>query len=317
MSDASVNVGIDVAKDTLQVAVGPGSGWNCSNDGAGLEDLVERLRELHPVRIVLEATGGYEQPLVAALGVAGLPVMVVNPRQVRDFAKALGKLAKSDPIDAEVLRRFAEAVQPEYRPLADVETRELEALLTRRRQLVSMLAAEQQRLTQAAPVVRRELRAHIVWLVKRVKDSDRELGGRLRASPLWREREQLFRPVAGVGRITVATLCAGLPEIGTLNRKKISALVGVAPFNCDSGTLRGKRRCWGGRAEIRAVLYMATVAAVRWNPVIRTFYQRLVHAGKPKKVALTACMRKLLTILNAMARDRTEWNPNLHVIACT
>lgn len=315
MSPSSVNVGIDVAKDTSQIAIGPGEGWTCSNDEAGIEELVERLKALNPERIVLEATGGYEQPLVAALGVAGLPVIVVNPRQVRDFAKALGKLAKTDPIDAEVLRRFAEAVQPAYRPLADADTRELEALLTRRRQLLAMLVAERQRLAQAAPVVRRELKAHIAWLVKRVKDSDRELGDRLRSSPLWREREQLFRRVGGVGRVTVATLCASLPELGTLNRRQIAALAGLAPFNCDSGKLKGKRRCWGGRAEVRAVLYMATVAARRCNPVIRAFYERLVAAGKPPKLALTACMRKLLTILNAMVRDGTAWNPELHVTA--
>lgn len=302
MSEASMNVGIDVAKDTLQVAVGPGEGWSCANDEAGTEQLVKELQRRRPQRIVLEATGGYEQALVAALGVAALPVIVVNPRQVRDFAKALGKLAKSDPIDAEVLRRFAEAVQPEYRPLADEQTRELEALLARRRQLLAMLVAERQRLAQAAPVVRRELRAHIAWLAKRVKDSDRE-------------RDQLLRSVAGVGRVTVQTLCAALPELGTLDRKKISALVGVAPFNCDSGTLHGRRRCWGGRAEVRAVLYMATVSAVRCNPALRTFYQRLKAAGKPPKVALTATMRKLLTILNAMVRDGAEWDPNLHLIA--
>lgn len=315
MPEASMNVGIDVAKDTLQVAVGPGEGWSCANDEAGTEQLVKELQRRRPQRIVLEATGGYEQALVAALGVAALPVIVVNPRQVRDFAKALGKLAKSDPIDAEVLRRFAEAVQPEYRPLADEQTRELEALLARRRQLLAMLVAERQRLAQAAPVVRRELRAHIAWLAKRVKDSDRERGARLRSSPLWRERDQLLRSVAGVGRVTVQTLCAALPELGTLDRKKISALVGVAPFNCDSGTLHGRRRCWGGRAEVRAVLYMATVSAVRCNPALRTFYQRLKAAGKPPKVALTATMRKLLTILNAMVRDGAEWDPNLHLIA--
>ena len=315
MSEPMVDVGIDVAKDSLQVAVTGEVGWSCGNDEAGIEELVERLKAVRPVRIVMEATGGYEQAVVAALGVAQLPVVVVNPRQVRDFAKALGKLAKSDPIDAEVLRRFAEAVKPEWRPLADAQTRELEAVLARRRQLLGMLVAERQRLAQAVPVVRRELRAHIAWLVKRVKDCDRQLGGMLRASPLWRERERLFRGVGGVGRINVATLCASLPELGSLDRRKIAALVGVAPFNRDSGTLKGRRRCWGGRAEVRAVLYMATVAAVRCNPVIRAFYLRLTGAGKPAKVALTACMRKLLTILNAMARDGAEWDPQLHVVS--
>lgn len=313
MSENSVNVGIDVAKDTLDIAVSKGERLGCANDEAGIGGLIERLKPLHPERIVVEATGGYEQMLVAALGIAGLPVMVVNPRQVRDFAKALGRLAKTDPIDAEVLMRFAEAVKPEYRALPDAQTLELEALVVRRRQVLAMVTAERQRLSLAPAVVRRDIRAHIAFLMKRLKDTDRQLGAALRASPLWREREELLRPVTGVGRVLLSTLCASLPELGRLNRRQIAALVGVAPFNCDSGTLKGKRRCWGGRAEIRAVLYMAVLSAKRFNPVICVFYQRLIAAGKPAKVALTACMRKLLSILNAIARDRTEWNPDLHL----
>lgn len=313
MSESFLNVGIDVAKDRLDIAISNGERFCCTQDEAGIAGLLERLKGLHLERLVLEATGGYERPLVAALAVAGLPVMVVNPRQVRDFAKALGRLAKTDPLDAEVLMHFAQAVQPEYRALPDAQTRALEALVIRRRQLLAMLVAERQRLRLAPAVVRRELRVHIAFLVKRLKDTDRHLGQALRASPLWREREALLRPVTGVGPVALATLCASLPELGHLNRRQIAALVGVAPFNCDSGRLKGQRHCWGGRADIRAVLYMAALSAKRFNPVIRAFYERLIAAGKPPKVALTACMRKLLSILNAIARDRTAWNPNLHL----
>lgn len=313
MSENSVNVGIDVSKDTLDIAVSNGERFGAANDEEGIAAVVERLRSLAPERIVLEATGGYEQAMVAALAVAGLPVIVVNPRQVRDFAKALGRLAKTDPIDAEVLMRFAEAVKPQYRALPDEQTRELEALVVRRRQLIGMVVAERQRLAQAPAVVRRDIRAHIAWLSRRLNDTDRQLEAALRASPLWREREQLLRPVQGVGCVLLSTLCASLPELGRLNRRQIAALVGVAPFNCDSGTLKGKRRCWGGRADVRAVLYMAVLSAKRFNPVIRAFHERLIAAGKPMKVALTACMRKLLSILNAIVRDQREWNPNLHL----
>lgn len=314
MSDP-MNVGIDVAKETLEVATSAGEHWQCANDAEGIASLVKRCEALRLERIVLEATGGYEAAVVAELAAAGLPVIVINPRQVRDFAKASGRLAKTDRIDADVLVAFAAAIKPEVRLLKDEDTRALEAVLGRRRQLVGMLTMERQRLAQAAPIVRKELKAHIVWLVKRIKDIDRELTDLLRNSPLWRERETLFSAVQGVGTQTILSLCASLPELGQLNRKRIAALVGVAPFNCDSGEQRGQRHCWGGRADLRAVLYMATLSAKRCNPVIRTFYERLVAAGKPKKLALTACMRKLLTILNAMARDNAAWNPNLHVPA--
>lgn len=250
--------------------------------------------------------------MVAVLGAAQLPIIVINPRQVRDFAKAIGRRANTEAIDAQVLALFAEAVKPEIRPLKDEPTLELEALLDRRRQLLQMLVAERQRLAPARGVIRGDIKAHIVWLVKRLKDSNRGLEEFLRTSPLWRERENLSDAVQGVGRQTIVSLGALLPELGTLKRKPIAALVGVAPFNCDSGTFRGKRRCFGGRAALRSALYMATISAIRCNPVIKPFYQRLLAAGKPKKVAIVACMRKLLTILNAMVRDNLAWNPALH-----
>jgi len=313
MSETSINVGIDVSKDTLDAALSTGEGFSRANDEKGILALVEQLKGFQPERIVLEATGGYEQALVAELAVNALPVTVVNPRQVRDFAKALGRLAKTDSMDAEVLMLFAQAVKPESRALPDEKTRELQALVVRRRQLLGIVLAERQRLAKAPAVVRRDIRAHVAWLIKRLKDIDQQLGAALRASPLWREREQLFKPVKGVGRVLLSTLCASLPELGRLNRRQIASLVGVAPFNCDSGKFKGKRHCWGGRADVRAVLYMAALSAKRFNPAIRVFYERLVVAGKPKKVALTACMRKLLSILNAIARDHTPWNPNLHL----
>lgn len=310
-----LNVGIDVSKEALDLCTSTGEAWRCQNDSEGIESLVKRLQDTPIERIVLEATGGYEAAVVASLAAAKLPVIVLNPRQVRYFAKATARLAKTDRIDAAVLVAFAQAVKPEVRPLKDEQTRALEAVLTRRRQLVGMLTAERQRLNLAAPLVRRELKAHIAWLVKRIKDIDRDLTGMLRESPVWREREDLLSVVKGVGKQTILSLCASLPELGTLDRRKLSALVGVAPFNCDSGTMRGTRRCWGGRADVRAALYMATFSAARCNPVIRAFYKRLLAAGKPRKLALVACMRKLLTILNAMVRDHAQWNPTLHQIA--
>jgi transposase len=316
MSDVALsNIGIDVSKDTLDVATTRDERFSGANDETGFPALIDWLRAHPAERIVVEATGGYEAPLVAALGSASLPVIVVNPRQVRDFAKALGRMAKTDVIDATVLALFAAAIKPELRPLKDEQTRALDTLLDRRRQLLGMLVAERQRLSHAPAAVRQDIKDHIVWLIKRLKGSDRSLQDFLRSSPLWRERENLLTAVEGVGTQTVLSICALLPELGTLKRKPLAALVGVAPFNCDSGTLRGKRHCFGGRAELRSALYMATLSAIRCNPVIKPFYQRLVAAGKPKKVALNACMRKLLTILNAMARDHAQWRPHLHV--CT
>lgn len=306
-------VGVDVAKDSLEVAASNGEGFTVPTDTAGLADLAKRLLARAPALVVLEATGGYEAPVVAVLAAAGLPVVVINPRQARFFAKGLGRLAKTDRIDAALLAEFGARVRPDVRSLPDEATRQLEALLARREQLMGMLVAERNRLAQAIPALRHGIKAHIHYLVKQIKDSDRELGDRLRKSPVWREREDLLKQVPGVGRQSILALCAGLPELGRLEARQLAALVGVAPFNCDSGTLRGQRHCWGGRAQVRRVLYMATLSATRCNPVIRIFYERLVGAGKPKKVALVACMRKLLTILNAMVRDNAQWNPDLHL----
>jgi transposase len=311
----SIYVGIDVSKATLDIASSDGQIWSCSNQEQNFKELIERLGREPVSLIVLEASGGYEGAVVAHLHEAGLPVFVVNPKQVRAFAKALGRLAKSDRIDAQVLAQFAQKIQPELRPLKDEHTQALDALLARRRQVLAMLVAERQRLQVAAVNVRTDIREHIHFLVKRLKDTDRALDELVRETPLWREREELFKPVKGVGTQLLLSLCAGLPELGQLNRKKIAALVGVAPYNCDSGTLRGQRHCWGGRADVRSALYMAALSATRFNPVIATFYKRLLKAGKAKKVALTACMRKLLTILNAMARDCSAWNEQLHQIA--
>lgn len=311
----SMYVGIDVSKATLDIATSDGQIWSCSNQEQDFKELIERLSRETVGLIVLEASGGYEGAVVAHLHAAGLPVFVVNPKQVRAFAKALGRLAKSDRIDAQVLALFAQKIQPELRPLKDEHTQALGALLARRRQILAMLVAERQRLQIAAVNVRTDIREHIHFLVKRLKDTDRGLDELVRETPLWREREELFKPVKGVGTQLLLSLCAGLPELGQLSRKKIAALVGVAPYNCDSGTLRGQRHCWGGRADVRCALYMAALSATRFNPVIAAFYQRLLKAGKAKKVALTACMRKLLTILNAMARDRSAWNEQLHQTA--
>jgi transposase len=309
---APVNVGIDVSKERLDCRAKPGESKSLANDDTGIGELCAWLQTMPVERIVVEATGGYEAAVVALLGAAKLPVVVINPRQARDFAKAIGRRAKTDVIDAEVLALFAEAVKPEIRPLKDEQTLELEALLSRRSQILQMLTAERHRLALAKGSVRTDIKQHIVYLVKRLKDSNRDLDELLRKSPVWQERESLLTAVEGVGQQTLLSLCALLPELGMLPRKPIAALVGIAPFNCDSGTLRGKRHCYGGRAAVRSALYMATISTIRCNPVIKPFYQRLLKAGKPKKVAIVACMRKLLTILNAMVRDRQPWNPTLH-----
>jgi len=309
MTPPGIYVGIDVAKDQLQVALRPdGEAWSVTNDRPGLRDLVKRLAVSKPALVVLEATAGMEMPVAAALAAAGLPVVAVNPRNAREFARATGRLAKTDVIDAHVLAQFAEGVKPPLRPLPDAATQELNALVTRRHQLVEMLTAEKNRLAQAvAKPVRAGIQEHIRWLERRLADIDRDLGETIRHTPVWREKDELFRSVQGVGPVLSTTLLAGLPELGALGRKQIAALVGVAPLNRDSGRYRGKRMVWGGRARVREALYMGTLVATRFNPVIRAFYQRLLDAGKPKKVALTACMRKLLTILNAMARHHTPW----------
>jgi len=281
--------------------------WSVSNDETGLAVLVQRVSVLDPALVVLEATGGYELAAVAALAAAALPVVVANPREVRDFAKALGRLAKTDQLDAHILAQFAERVQPELRPVVDGATQGLRALVTRRRQLIEMLTAERSRLALASPGVRPSIEAVIAALEASLAEIDQNLDHTLRSSPLWHAKDRLLQSTPGVGRVLSSTLLAHVPELGRLNRKQIAALVGVAPFNRDSGLFRGRRTVWGGRAPVRAVLYMSTLVAVRYNPVLKAFYTRLRTAGKPPKLALTACMRKLLTILNAMARDSLSW----------
>lgn len=301
-------VGIDVAKGSLDVAVIPDpAAWTVKNTDEGIRTLVDRLRELAPALVVLEATGGYQVPVAAALGLAGIPVAVVNPRQVRDFARAMGKLAKTDRIDAAVLALFGERLRPEPRPLPDGQALALQALVGRRRQMVEMLVAEENRLAQALPRVRKGIEQHITWLRQRLEEIEKDLEDSIQQSPIWRDREDLLRSVPGIGPVSALTLLADLPELGILDRHKIAALVGVAPMNRDSGTYRGKRTVWGGRSRIRQALYMATLTAIRHNPSIQPFYDRLVAAGKPKKVAITACMRKLLTVLNAVVKRDQFW----------
>ena len=317
MSDQELWVGIDVSQGQLDVAVVPSEQvWPVRNDAAGHASLVDRLRELAPERVVLEATGGYEAALVAALACAELPVVVVNPRQVRDFARASGQLAKTDQLDARMLAAFGQALKPELRPLPDATTQHLSALLTRRRQLVEMLTAERNRLLTAAvqdapQPLRDQLGTHIDWLRQQVQQLDRDLDDQLRSSPIWREKENLLRGIKGVGPILSATLLAEVPELGLLDRRQIAKLIGVAPLNHDSGKHRGQRRIWGGRAAVRAVLYMAALSATRCNPSLRQLYQRLLSTGKPRKVALVACMRKLLTICNAILRTHQPWRVQL------
>jgi transposase len=309
-------VGIDVSKARLDVAVRPsGEVFSVGNDEAGFATLVERLKTVEPRLVIVEATGGYQAPVVAALTVAGVAVAVVNPRQVRDFGRATGRLAKTDVLDAEVIARFGEALQPEPRPMPDAETHTLQAIVARRRQIVEMITAESNRIGTALEPVRRDIEEHITWLRRRLKDVDKDLYGSIKKSPLWRVKEQILSSAPGIGRTTTCTLVAQVPELGKLTGKKISALVGVAPFNRDSGTLRGKRMIWGGRASVRHTLYMATLTAIRCSPSIRAFYERLVAAGKPKKLAHVACMRKLLVRLNAMVRDGTAWTEGDRVSA--
>lgn len=305
----TVYVGIDVSKARLDIAVRPmGPVTQVANDGAGIAAVVHELQAVAAALVVLEATGGYETAVVAALATAGVPVVVANPRQVRDFGRATGQLAKTDRIDAQLLALFADRVRPTPRPLPDEATQAVQALLTRRRQLVDMLTAERNRLEHAAGPIRRSVTQHIRWLEKQLGRVDADLTQTIQHSPLWRAQENLLRSVPGVGPILSRTLLGNLPELGTLTRKQIAALVGVAPLARDSGTYRGPRTTWGGRAQVRAVLYMGALTATRFNPVIHAFYQRLRAAGKPHKVALVACMRKLLIILNAMVRTNTAWD---------
>ena len=311
MSQEPTYVGIDVSKERMDVAVRPtGRNWSVSYDEAGVDDLVAQLKDLKPAGVITESTGGLELALVAALAAATLPIAVVNPRQVRDFARSTGRLAKTDRLDARVLAHFGEAVRPPMRPLRDDDTRALGAVLARRWQVMKILVAEKNRLGRATPEVRPRIEAHIGWLKQELDDMDTDLRQRIQRSPVWREQDDLLRSVPGVGPQVSLTLLAYLLELGTLNRKQIAALVGVAPFNRDSGPYRGKRSVWGGRATVRSTLHMGALVATRFNPVLRDFYQRLLEAGKPKKVALTACARKLLTILNTMARTGVHWDPN-------
>jgi transposase len=310
MVDVPLFVGIDGAKAQLDIALRPtGEQWTVPTDPGGLATLVARLQAVRPTLIVLEATGGLERPAIVALATAGLPVVMVNPRQVRDFARATGQLAKTDALDARALAHFAEAVRPTPRPIPDAQTQELRALLGRRQQLIAMRTAEQNRLPGVAGRLRTDIEAHITWLNARLATLDDDLDTALRASPLWRENDDLLQSVPGIGPVCARTFLLELPELGTLSRQQIAALVGVAPLNCDSGTMRGRRTIWGGRARVRAVLYRGTLVATRHNPRITMFYERLLAAGKTKKVALTACMHKLLTILNAMLKHRTPWPP--------
>jgi transposase len=307
-TNPEVFVGIDVSKATLDVASSDGESWSESNDDAGVGRLTERIGQLRPAGVVLEATGGYEAAIAASLWAGGVPCCVVNPRHVRDFARATGRLAKTDSIDAAVLARFAQAVRPEPRPLPDAQAQELEALVTRRRQIVDMITAEKNRLgATRSKTLKRDISEHISWLQRRLRLTNRDIDRAVKATPLWREKEDLLRTAPGVGRIVAVTLMTDLPELGALSRRQIAALAGLAPFNRDSGTMRGKRSVWGGRAAVRSMLYMAAVTAARCNPEIRGFYKRLLAKGKEKKLALVACARKLLTHLNAMVRAGSIW----------
>ncbi len=310
MIEEAVCVGVDVAKSTLDVAVtDSGETRQFTNDDEGISQAVRYIGGVKPAGIILEATGHLEMPLAAALQAGRLPVAVINPRQVRDFARATGTLAKTDTIDARILALFGTRVKPEIRPLPDEKTREMRNLLTRRRQLIEMLTAEHNRLSQAGDDIHPSIEVHIKWLEEALSEINDDLDRRIRLSPSWLEKDNLLKSVPGVGKVVSSSLLIELPELGRLNRRKIAALVGVAPLNRDSGTMRGRRTVWGGRAKLRAVMYMAALVASRHNPIIAAFYQRLLDAGKAKKVALVACMRKLLTILNAMMRTMTVWQP--------
>jgi transposase len=305
---SEVFIGVDVSKERLDVAVAPsGESISFANSEDGIALLVDFLKPRNPELVLFEATGGWEMNAVTHLATQRLPLVVLNPRQVRDFAKATGQLAKTDTIDARILARFGQAVRPEVRPLKSEELRKLDALITRRRQIVGMITAEQNRWVSAPEWIRPDIEELIEILQKRLGAINRTLNKLIRKSPLWREKEKILRSFPGVGPVTASSLIAELPELGTLKRRQIAALVGLAPLNCDSGAYSGKRKIWGGRAALRATLYMCALTASNHNPVIRPFYQKLLRAGKPSKVALTACMRKILVILNAMIRSGSCW----------
>jgi transposase len=302
-------VGIDVSKARLDIAVRPGGRyWHCPNTPERFPELIAQLRAIAPTLIVLEASGGLETALAAALAEAELPLAVVNPRQVRDFAKATGTLAKTDALDAHVLAHFAEAVRPAGRPLPPAPLAALDALADRRAQLVKMQSAEQNRLASAPPCVRPDIQAHLDWLAQRIDITNRELRRLIESRPGWRAKDDLLQSMAGVGPVLSVVLIAAVPELGTLNNRQIAKLIGLAPLNRDSGKHRGKRRIFGGRAQVRSTMYMPARAAVRFNPVIKALYERLKAAGKPENVAITACMRKMLVILNSMVKSNTHWH---------
>lgn len=313
MKNVETYAGVDVSKETLDIAVHPRQQFKSfRNNETGINGAVTYLKSISPTLVVMEATGGLETSLAAALSASGIPVAVINPRQVRDYAKSVGKLAKTDKIDAHIMADFAAVVHPESRPLADSQTQELKDILTRRSQLNEMITAEKNRLQRARKPLSDNIKAHIAWLEQELDEMDSNLHDFIQKSPIWREKDNLLRSIPGVGPVLSSTLLAELPELGSLNRKQIAALVGVAPLNRDSGKFRGKRSVWGGRAKVRTALYMAALVATRHNATIRCFYKRLVASGKAKKAAITACMRKLLIIMNAMMKHRTSWYYHLN-----
>ena len=313
MNESTVEkfVGVDVSKATLDICImPPGQAMHVTYDDAGIGQVVAILKETHPTLIVLEATGGLEVRLASELAAVNLPVAIINPRQARDFAKATGRLAKTDEVDAAMLADFARAIRPQVHPLKDADTRALDDMVNRRRQLIAMRVQETLRLgTAASKGLQKSLKKHIAWLDKQIIEVDGDLNQRLRESDVWRAKDDLLRAIPGVGTVTSLTMLAKCPELGALNRREIAALTGVAPLANDSGKHRGKRFIWGGRADVRAVLYMATISAMRCNDTIKTFADRLKQAGKPAKVVIVACMRKLLTIMNAMLKNNAAWNP--------
>ena len=312
MSTVPVFVGIDVSKARLDVATtGVDQSWSVANGSPAIAELVERIQALEPVLVVLEATGGFEVSVAAALAGAEVPVVIANPRQVRDFARSTGQLAKTDAIDAHILALFAERIRPQVRALPSEETRALDAVVRRRRQIIDMITAERNRLGFALPPVDKGIKKHIRWLERQLDDVDSDLDQLIKNSPIWQAKSDLLRNVPGVGPNLARTLIAELPELGRLSHRQIASLVGVAPLARDSGLMRGKRMIWGGRASVRCALYMSILSATKHNPVIRPFYRRLRAQGKPPKVAMVACMRKLLTILNAMVRDGRTWDPSI------
>jgi len=311
MEKKEVFVGIDISKDHLDIAIYPDEkAWQITNDEKSIQKLCQDLLSLNPQRVVVEASGGLETAVAIELSKAGLPLVIINPRQVRDFAKATGTLAKADHIDARILAKFAEAIRPEVRPLPDEAQRELEGLMSRRSQLITMITAEKNRLPKASKAVVGGVKKHIRWLEKQLAMVDKELSKRIQSNKAWKKDDEVLRSVPGVGPVTSRCLLSNLPELGKVSGKKIAALVGVAPFNCDSGKFKGRRRIWGGRSNVRSALFMSTFAATRCNPVIRSFFLRLINSGKPYKVALVACMRKLLVLLNAIMATKQPWKYN-------